>query len=100
MSLGRGRGIAFAGRLSEEFKLASGTWVRATTLRTQLIDALQPFVRDRRLRPRSVRDRRVRQPFVRDLRVRPRSVLLSRGQAACRFMSLLRYRSPSSSLRW
>jgi feruloyl-CoA synthase len=32
--------------LSEEFKLASGTWVRATTLRTQLIDALQPYVRD------------------------------------------------------
>jgi len=39
-------GIAFAGRLSEEFKLASGTWVRATILRTQLIDALQPYVRD------------------------------------------------------
>jgi len=39
-------GIAFAGRLSEEFKLASGTWVRATTLRTQLIDALRPWVRD------------------------------------------------------
>lgn len=39
-------GIAFAGRLSEEFKLASGTWVRATTLRTRLIDALQPYVRD------------------------------------------------------
>jgi feruloyl-CoA synthase len=39
-------GIAFAGRLAEEFKLASGTWVRATTLRTQLIDALQPYVRD------------------------------------------------------
>ncbi len=39
-------GIAFAGRLSEEFKLASGTWVRPTTLRTQLIDALQPYVRD------------------------------------------------------
>jgi feruloyl-CoA synthase len=39
-------GIAFAGRLSEEFKLTSGTWVRATTLRTQLIDALQPYVRD------------------------------------------------------
>jgi feruloyl-CoA synthase len=39
-------GIAFAGRLTEEFKLASGTWVRATTLRTQLIDALQPYVRD------------------------------------------------------
>ncbi len=39
-------GIAFAGRLSEEFKLASGTWVRATTLRTQLIDALKPWVRE------------------------------------------------------
>lgn len=39
-------GIAFAGRLSEEFKLASGTWVRASTLRPQLIDALQPYVRD------------------------------------------------------
>ena len=39
-------GIAFAGRLSEEFKLASGTWVRVTTLRTQLIDALQPYVCD------------------------------------------------------
>jgi feruloyl-CoA synthase len=39
-------GIAFAGRLSEEFKLDSGTWVRASTLRTQLIDALQPYVRE------------------------------------------------------
>lgn len=39
-------GIVFAGRLAEEFKLASGTWVRATTLRTQLIDALRPYVRD------------------------------------------------------
>ena len=39
-------GLLFAGRLSEEFKLSSGTWVRATTLRTQLIDALQPYVRD------------------------------------------------------
>jgi feruloyl-CoA synthase len=39
-------GLLFAGRLSEEFKLASGTWVRATTLRPRLIDALQPYVRD------------------------------------------------------
>ncbi len=39
-------GIAFAGRVAEEFKLASGTWVRTTTLRTRLIDALQPYVRD------------------------------------------------------
>ena len=40
------KGIAFAGRVSEEFKLASGTWVRATTLRGQLITALQPYVHD------------------------------------------------------
>ncbi len=39
-------GIAFAGRVSEEFKLASGTWVRATTLRGELLDALRPHVRD------------------------------------------------------
>ncbi len=39
-------GLEFAGRVSEEFKLASGTWVRATTLRTELFDALQPYVRD------------------------------------------------------
>ncbi|MBS0546873.1 MAG: AMP-binding protein [Proteobacteria bacterium] len=39
-------GLAFAGRVAEEFKLASGTWVRATTLRTRLLDALQPYVRD------------------------------------------------------
>ena len=39
-------GLEFAGRLTEEFKLASGTWVRATTLRTRLLDALQPEVRE------------------------------------------------------
>jgi feruloyl-CoA synthase len=39
-------GIEFAGRVSEEFKLQSGTWVRATTLRTELFDALTPYVRD------------------------------------------------------
>ena len=39
-------GLEFAGRVSEEFKLASGTWVRATTLRTELFDALQPYVRE------------------------------------------------------
>ena len=48
-ALGRCRqplaGVAFAGRLSEEFA-GLGTWVRATTLRSQLIDALQPHVRD------------------------------------------------------
>jgi feruloyl-CoA synthase len=39
-------GLAFAGRLAEEFKLASGTWVRATALRAELLAALQPEVRE------------------------------------------------------
>ncbi|MBV8393361.1 MAG: AMP-binding protein [Alphaproteobacteria bacterium] len=39
-------GLLFASRVAEEFKLASGTWVRATTLRTELLDALQPYVRE------------------------------------------------------
>ncbi|MBS0219833.1 MAG: AMP-binding protein [Proteobacteria bacterium] len=39
-------GLAFAGRLAEEFKLASGTWVRATALRDELLAVLQPHVRE------------------------------------------------------
>ncbi len=40
------RGLLFAGRVAEEFKLASGTWVQATTLRTRLLDALRPEVHE------------------------------------------------------
>ena len=39
-------GLAFAGRLAEEFKLTSGIWVRATTLRDELLDALRPHARE------------------------------------------------------
>lgn len=39
-------GLAFAGRLSEEFKLANGTWVRAGQLRGELVDTLHPLVHD------------------------------------------------------
>ncbi|WP_334191720.1 AMP-binding protein [Pararhodobacter sp.] len=39
-------GMVFAGRVSEEFKLMSGTFVRVGTLRTQVIDALAPLVSD------------------------------------------------------
>jgi feruloyl-CoA synthase len=38
------QGLAFAGRLAEEFKLMSGTWVRSGELRADLIKALAPFV--------------------------------------------------------
>ncbi len=39
-------GLAFDGRVAEEFKLATGTWVSAGTLRTQIVSATSPFVRD------------------------------------------------------
>lgn len=38
------KGLVFAGRLAEEFKLATGTWVSAGLLRTQLIQACDPLV--------------------------------------------------------
>ncbi len=41
-----GRGLVFDGRLSEDFKLTSGTWVHVGALRVSLIAALSPFVQD------------------------------------------------------
>jgi len=40
------KGIVFEGRLAEEFKLSSGTWVQAGTLRLALISALSPLIQD------------------------------------------------------
>jgi feruloyl-CoA synthase len=40
------RGIAFDGRLSENFKLLSGTWVNVGKLRVDLIDAMRPLITD------------------------------------------------------
>ncbi len=40
------RGLVFSGRVSEDFKLANGTWVETGSLRLNLIDALDPLVRD------------------------------------------------------
>ena len=40
------RGFLFDGRIGEDFKLATGTWVSVGTLRTALIAALQPLVQD------------------------------------------------------
>jgi feruloyl-CoA synthase len=36
-------GLEFAGRLAEDFKLQSGTWVHASLLRRDLLEALQPL---------------------------------------------------------
>jgi feruloyl-CoA synthase len=40
------RGLSFDGRLSEDFKLTSGTWVRAASLRGQLMTALDGLISD------------------------------------------------------
>lgn len=40
------KGLAFAGRLAEEFKLDTGTWVSGGALRLQLVGALSPLVSD------------------------------------------------------
>jgi feruloyl-CoA synthase len=39
-------GLLFAGRLSEDFKLANGTWVRTGALRQRLLDACAPLLRE------------------------------------------------------
>jgi feruloyl-CoA synthase len=39
-------GFVFDGRISEDFKLATGTWVSVGPLRARLINALAPFIRD------------------------------------------------------
>ncbi|MEH6402667.1 MAG: AMP-binding protein [Sneathiella sp.] len=40
------QGLVFKGRVTEDFKLANGTWVGTGPLRLTLIDALSPLARD------------------------------------------------------
>lgn len=40
------KGIVFNGRVTEDFKLTSGTWVSVGTLRPALVSALAPYVSD------------------------------------------------------
>lgn len=40
------KGIFFNGRVSEDFKLSSGTWVSVGTLRVSLVSALSPYAQD------------------------------------------------------
>ena len=40
------QGLRFDGRLSEDFKLGTGTWVQAANLRLALLAALSPFAQD------------------------------------------------------
>jgi feruloyl-CoA synthase len=42
----RQRGLRYDGRIAEDFKLATGTWVRVGSLRAQLMQHLAPEVRD------------------------------------------------------
>lgn len=39
-------GLLFDGRIAENFKLATGTWVHVGPLRAQFVDAFAPYVRD------------------------------------------------------
>ncbi len=41
-----GKGLAFAGRLAEEFKLASGTWVTSGRLRAAVLEACASLISD------------------------------------------------------
>ena len=41
-----GSGIVFNGRVAEDFKLTSGTWVSVGTLRLQVVTALAPLAQD------------------------------------------------------
>jgi feruloyl-CoA synthase len=40
------KGFAFDGRLDEDFKLSTGTWVSVGPLRTRLLSALAPYAQD------------------------------------------------------
>ena len=40
------KGLKFDGRISEDFKLLTGTWVRAANLRLDLLEALAPLAAD------------------------------------------------------
>ena len=40
------RGVVFDGRVAEDFKLGSGTWVSVGMLRVRLVSALAPYVQD------------------------------------------------------
>jgi feruloyl-CoA synthase len=41
-----GRGLLFDGRLAEDFKLSTGTWVSVGPLRARVIDHFAPYLRD------------------------------------------------------
>jgi feruloyl-CoA synthase len=40
------RGVVFNGRVAEDFKLSTGSWVSVGTLRVELVSALAPLVQD------------------------------------------------------
>ncbi len=40
------RGLLYAGRIAEDFKLATGTWVHVGPLRARLLEAFAPLARD------------------------------------------------------
>ena len=41
-----GKGLLFDGRIAEDYKLSTGTWVSVGPLRARFIDHFAPYVRD------------------------------------------------------
>jgi feruloyl-CoA synthase len=39
-------GLRFAGRFAEDFKLGNGTWVRTAAMRTRLLEACSPYLKE------------------------------------------------------
>ena len=69
------QGVVFNGRVAEDFKLTSGTWVSVGTLRVKVVSAMAPYGAGRRHhRPRPQRSRRAAVP----VRIRPAGAAPSR----------------------
>ena len=63
------KGLLFDGRVGEDFKLVTGTWVHVGSLRMKALDALVPVAQGhRRHRPRPRRDRLLIFPNIPELR--------------------------------
>ena len=78
------RGVVFDGRVAEDFKLTTGTWVSVGTLRVTLVSALAPLCAGRRdHRPRPRRDRRADLSERASQRELPADTVAAKVRARC-----------------
>ena len=92
-----GQGLLFDGRIAEDFKLATGTWVSVGPLRAQAVEHFAPYATrrgDRRRRPR-----RCRHPdFSRPGRLPAASPAICRRTRRCRYFHADPHVRPRSAL--